>query len=66
MITCVSKTYAGRGAVSADMAGLNMGKIGAGMGHGLDETTVRYTHRKVTLDLDDAIAVARQMGINEP
>lgn len=50
-------------AVTADMAGLNLGQMRAGMGHGLEETTVRYTNRQVTLELDDAERVAKQMGI---
>lgn len=54
-------------AVNADEAGLNLGQMKSGLGHGLDETTVRYTNRQVTLELDAAERVARQMGlVREP
>lgn len=54
-------------AVNADEAGLNLGQIKSGLGHGLDETTVRYTNRQVTLELDAAERVARKMGlVREP
>jgi len=50
-------------AVNADEAGLNLGQMKSGLGHGLDETTVRYTNRQVVLELDAAQRVARQMGL---
>ena len=50
-------------AVNADEAGLNLGQMKSGLGHGLDETTVRYTNRQVTLELEAAERVARQMGL---
>lgn len=50
-------------AVNADEAGLNLGQMKSGLGHGLDETTVRYTNRQVTLETEAAERVARQMGL---
>lgn len=52
-------------AVNADQSGLNLGQMKSGMGHRLDETTVRYTRRQVTLDQEAATQVARQMGVVE-
>lgn len=53
------RTWAG----NADETGLNLGQMKSGLGHGLDETTVRYTNRQVTLESDAAERVARQMGL---
>jgi len=50
-------------AVNADRAGLSLGKMQAGMGHRLDETTLRYTKRQVKLETRDAEKVAREMGL---
>lgn len=50
-------------AVTADSAGLSLGEMKAGLGHGLEETTVRYTNRQVTLDAEAAERVARHMGL---
>ena len=53
-------------AVNADKAGLNLGQMKSGLGHARSETTVGYTNRQVTLGLEEARRVARQLGLGEP
>lgn len=49
--------------VAFEQAGFSVTEIGAGLGHKRRETSLKYTKRQITLGADDALRVARQLGL---
>ena len=51
--------------VAFEQAGFSVTQIGAGLGHKRRETSLKYTKRQLTLGADEALKVARQLGLVE-